>query len=97
MIYLTWQNTKQSESNLKSFAEAVSSPTKVNLIFRFNNAAHHEAKECTYIDNWLELMDHLITEVYASSARLYPMANELRDTYSSMTQKQPCNTIMEKY
>ena len=82
------KNKKNDASFLTSFSQAVANPTKVNIKFRFQNNGNTDyADECTYIDNWLEVMDHLITEVYASSARLYPMANELKDTYSSMMQK----------
>ncbi|MDE3274120.1 methyl-accepting chemotaxis protein [Pseudoalteromonas sp. G4] len=82
------QSFQKQNNNLKAFADAVSNPSKVNLKFRFQqNGTEEDIKESVLIDNWLELMDHLLNEVYASSARLYPMANELKDTYSSMTQK----------
>ena len=78
--------TKTKGKNLKAFAQAVSNPSKVNLKFRFQqNGTGEDIKESSLIDNWLALMEHLLNEIYASSARLYPMANELKDTYSSMT------------
>lgn len=81
------QRPTQQEHYLNHLAQAVSNPTKVNLKFRSQSSNKHISDECLAIDNWLELMDHLMTEVYASSARLHPMADELRDTYTSMTQK----------
>jgi len=91
IVILGWQvqqSYQKQSKNLKAFAQAVSNPSKVNLKFRFQqNATGEDIKESSLIDNWLALMDHLLNEIYASSARLYPMANELKDTYSSMTQK----------
>lgn len=91
IVILGWQvqqSYQKQSNNLKAFAQAVSNPSKVNLKFRFQqNGTGEDIKESSLIDNWLALMDHLLNEIYASSARLYPMANELKDTYSSMTQK----------
>ncbi len=74
------------ESYLNNLANSVNNPEKINLKFRFDEAKN-QPPECFAINNWLELVDHLFTEIYASAARLNPMANELHDTYSSMTQK----------
>lgn len=89
IVILGWQvqqSYQNQSNNLKAFAQAVSNPSKVNLKFRFQqNGTGEDIKESSLIDNWLALMEHLLNEIYASSARLYPMANELKDTYSSMT------------
>ena len=75
------------EQYLFNFANAVKNPEKINLKFRYHDHGQLPPKECVDINNWLELMDHLLNEIYSSSARLSPMANELRDTYTSMSQK----------
>lgn len=74
------------ESYLNNLANSVNNPEKINLKFRFDEQKS-QPPECFAINNWLELVDHLFTEIYASAARLNPMANELHETYSSMTQK----------
>jgi len=74
------------ESYLNNLASSVNNPEKINLKFRFDEG-EKQPQECLAINNWLELVDHLFTEIYASAARLNPMANELHETYSSMTQK----------
>lgn len=86
-VYIQKNTNSAKEKYLNHLAHSVSNPTKINLKFRYGSDTQSLPEECIQIDNWLELMDHIMTEVYASSARLHPMADELRDTYTSMTQK----------
>lgn len=87
ITYLAFIKTSPHQAYLASLAKAVADPSKANLKFRFAETHKHIPAECLCIDNWLELIDHLMNEIYSSAARLHPMANELRDTYTSMTQK----------
>ncbi|ATC92960.1 methyl-accepting chemotaxis protein [Pseudoalteromonas tunicata] len=87
LFYYLKTHPSSKEKYLNHFADAVKNPAKINLKFRYKDEGKLPPKECIDINNWLELMDHLLNEVYSSSARLNPMATELRDTYSSMSQK----------
>lgn len=86
LFYYLKTHPSSKEKYLNLFADAVKNPAKINLKFRYKDEGKRHPKECIDINNWLELMDHLLNEVYSSSARLNPMAKELRDTYSSMSQ-----------
>jgi methyl-accepting chemotaxis protein len=87
ITYFAFIKTSPYQGYLESLAKAVADPHKANLKFRFADKHQTVPAECLCIDNWLELIEHLMNEIYSSAARLHPMANELRDTYTSMTQK----------
>lgn len=85
-IFLRSQRAKQ-DNHLSQFAAAVAHSKKINLKFRFAENNSDMPPECVEFNNWLTVIDHLLAEVYVSSARLTPMSEELRDTYSSFIQK----------
>ena len=67
---------------------AHSNSDSIDLQYRFN------AKSCGYLSPCFEAMnkrrdkmDALLAEIYCSTARLVPMSQDLKDTYSSMFQK----------
>lgn len=72
---------------LETLVNSINDDGLIDLTFRFedNNAA--SPKVCLAINASLAAIEHIIGEVYASSSRLSPMADGLRDTYASMTQK----------
>ncbi|PAJ72246.1 chemotaxis protein [Pseudoalteromonas sp. NBT06-2] len=78
--------SSMKESYLNNLASSINNSEKIYFKFRFDEQ-EKQPPECLAINNWLELIDHLFTEIYASTARLTPMAGELHETYSSMTQK----------
>ncbi|WP_232056494.1 methyl-accepting chemotaxis protein [Pseudoalteromonas sp. A25] len=59
----------------------------MDLTFRFDETNRNLPKVCFALNASLATIEHMIGEIHASSARLYPMADNLRDTYASMTQK----------
>ncbi|MCJ8270796.1 MAG: methyl-accepting chemotaxis protein [Psychrosphaera sp.] len=87
-LYLLLRSQRARQDNyLSRFAAAVAHSTKINLKFRFTEHNRDMPPECEEFNNWLAVIDHLLAEVYVSSARLAPMSEELRDTYSSFIQK----------
>ncbi len=59
----------------------------INFSFRFDENNPNLPQACHALNESLTTVEHLLGEIYCSSARLLPMADALRDTYASMTQK----------
>lgn len=72
---------------LSELVAALLKDDNIDLTYRFNEADANTPPACLAINASLATIEHLIGEVYCSSSRLSPMADSLRDTYSSMTQK----------
>jgi methyl-accepting chemotaxis protein len=77
----------KSKNILKDLILALSSPEGVDLTFRFDEQDKSTPQVCLAINASLSTIEHIVGEVYYSSCRLTPMADDLRDTYASMTQK----------
>ncbi|MEQ3450334.1 MULTISPECIES: methyl-accepting chemotaxis protein [unclassified Pseudoalteromonas] len=83
-----WLNKKQQKgAYLYSFVSALHHHDTIDLTFRFDEKDKTLPEACLAINDSMAMMEHIIGEVYASSSRLSPMADSLRDTYASMTQK----------
>ncbi|WP_462152363.1 methyl-accepting chemotaxis protein [Pseudoalteromonas xiamenensis] len=81
------QRTVRSKSLLNDLINALSSPEGIDLTFRFDETDKNLPPACFAINASLVTLEHIIGEVHNSSCRLTPMADDLRDTYASMTQK----------
>jgi methyl-accepting chemotaxis protein len=77
----------KSKNALNDLILALSSPEGIDLTFRFDEQDKHTPQVCLAINASLSTIEHIVSEVYYSSCRLTPMADDLRDTYASMTQK----------
>lgn len=77
----------KSKNILNDLILALSSPEGVDLTFRFDEQDKSTPQVCLAINASLSTIEHIVGEVYYSSCRLTPMADDLRDTYASMTQK----------
>lgn len=77
----------KSKNILNDLILALSSPEGIDLTFRFDEHDKHTPQVCLAINASLSTIEHIVSEVYYSSCRLTPMADDLRDTYASMTQK----------
>ncbi|MCG7563917.1 methyl-accepting chemotaxis protein [Pseudoalteromonas sp. McH1-42] len=87
-VITLWVDKKQEKgAYLQSFVSALHHQDTIDLTFRFDEKDKSLPKACLAINASMAMMEHIIGEVYASSSRLTPMADSLRDTYASMTQK----------
>lgn len=59
----------------------------IDLTFRFDENDTSTPQSCLAMNASLTTIESMFEELYISASRLLPMANELRDTYASMTQK----------
>ncbi|WP_105166518.1 methyl-accepting chemotaxis protein [Pseudoalteromonas sp. T1lg23B] len=84
---LYYQRRLQHTSNLDKLVQALVKEGCIDLTFRFDENDKSLPAACFALNASLLTIEHIIGEVYASSARLSPMADNLRDTYASMTQK----------
>ncbi|WP_125721471.1 methyl-accepting chemotaxis protein [Pseudoalteromonas rubra] len=88
VLITVWLDKKQEKgAYLQSFVSALHHQDTIDLTFRFDEQDKTLPKACLAINASMAMMEHIIGEVYASSSRLTPMADSLRDTYASMTQK----------
>ncbi|ALU43725.1 methyl-accepting chemotaxis protein [Pseudoalteromonas rubra] len=88
VLITLWVDKKQEKgAYLQSFVSALHHQDTIDLTFRFDEKDKSLPKACLAINASMAMMEHIIGEVYASSSRLTPMADSLRDTYASMTQK----------
>jgi len=84
LVILYRQVTRQSTAHFIDFLQQADQLGKINITARFNGEGQTWQND---FNHWMQRIDDQITEIYASSARLEPMSAELKDTYSSMTQK----------
>ncbi|KZN52314.1 methyl-accepting chemotaxis protein [Pseudoalteromonas luteoviolacea] len=87
VIYFTISKHTNKGSYLDNLVKALLSDTQIDLTYRFDDKDKQLPQTCLALNAGLATIEHLICEVYACSARLSPMADDLRDTYASMTQK----------
>ncbi len=79
------------------YSDVLKSSDKFSIKFRFD-----EDREGILIDAFKSLnvkykiMDDIFTQLYASSARLVPMSDELQNTYNSMFQKSSIQSSLAK-
>lgn len=74
---------KSREMAVKFLSDA-EQPDKINIMARLPEEGEEWQRQ---FNSWLQRIDDQITNIYASTARLIPMSDELKDTYSSMAQK----------
>jgi methyl-accepting chemotaxis protein len=88
-LLATWYaSTKASNAEyLQTLVNAINHDGLIDLTYRFDDSKASTPPACLAINASLATIEHIIGEVYASSSRLSPMADGLRDTYASMTQK----------
>ncbi|MBD1582676.1 methyl-accepting chemotaxis protein [Pseudoalteromonas sp. S16_S37] len=88
ICFFYYQSHKTSSYEyLEKLLQAIVKENNVDLTFRFDENDSYLPKVCLALNASLATIEHMIGEIRASSARLYPMADNLRDTYASMTQK----------
>ncbi|MBE0352403.1 methyl-accepting chemotaxis protein [Pseudoalteromonas lipolytica] len=87
MIYSLYSTDKQQLDFLNDFATNMTAEQGINFSFRFDENNPNLPQACHALNESLTTVEHLLGEIYFSSARLLPMADALRDTYASMTQK----------
>ncbi|MBL4842374.1 MAG: hypothetical protein JKY47_16270 [Thalassospira sp.] len=87
MLSFLYINDKKQRDHLIHFVSNITSENGINFSFRFDEGNKHLPKACHALNANLTIVEHMLSEIYASSARLLPMADALRDTYASMTQK----------
>ncbi|KZN63157.1 hypothetical protein N473_17155 [Pseudoalteromonas luteoviolacea CPMOR-1] len=87
MIYYTISKYHDKGGYLDNLVNALLAETHIDLTYRFDDQNKHIPPACLALNAGLATIEHLICEVYTCSARLAPMADDLRDTYASMTQK----------
>lgn len=90
-VYLFYLFTKRKlalpDKYLNTLMENLVSNDGINFTFRFDESDPAIPSSCLALNASLTTIEHLFEELQISSDRLRPMANELRDTYASMTQK----------
>ncbi|WP_281358334.1 methyl-accepting chemotaxis protein [Pseudoalteromonas caenipelagi] len=88
LCFIYYQSRKANDKKyLEKLVLALVKENNVDLTFRFDESDNSLPRECFAVNASLTTIEHMIGEILASSARLYPMADNLRDTYASMTQK----------
>ena len=85
-LWYSSQKTSQTEY-LQTLVNSMNHDGLIDLTYRFDDSKASTPPACLAINASLATIEHIIAEVYASSSRLSPMADGLRDTYASMTQK----------
>ncbi|WP_375185653.1 methyl-accepting chemotaxis protein [Pseudoalteromonas sp.] len=83
-VYIT---DKKQQDHLSYFVKQTTSEQGIDFTFRFDENDSELPKACHALNAGLTMAEHMLGEIYSSSARLLPMADALRDTYASMTQK----------
>ncbi len=78
--------TNQEQEAMNQLISNLIDGERVNVSFRFEEAKHAPSYYLI-LNTCLATIEHLILEIHASAARLTPMADELKDTYTSVTQK----------
>ncbi|MFY8275536.1 methyl-accepting chemotaxis protein [Pseudoalteromonas sp. SSDWG2] len=78
--------TEEEQSSMQSLIKNLIDGERVNLTFRFEEGKYTPQYHMI-LNTCLATIEHLILEIHATSARLTPMADELKDTYTSVTQK----------
>lgn len=79
--------TGVNKDHLQTLVNSMNHNNQIDLTYRFDDTNSSTPASCLAINASLATIEHIIGEVYASSSRLSPMADGLRDTYASMTQK----------
>jgi len=88
IITLWYANkTGGKEDHLQTLVNSITLDDRIDLTYRFDDSKSSTPASCLAINASLATIEHIIGEVYSSSSRLSPMADGLRDTYASMTQK----------
>ena len=85
-LWYSSQKASQAEY-LQTLVNSINHDSQIDLTYRFDDSKASTPPACLAINASLATIEHIITEVYVSSSRLSPMADGLRDTYASMTQK----------
>ena len=87
LIAFVYTTDKKQQDHLSYFVKQTTSEKGIDFTFRFDENDSELPKACHALNAGLTMAEHMLGEIYSSSARLLPMADALRDTYASMTQK----------
>ncbi|KZN36093.1 hypothetical protein N480_19070 [Pseudoalteromonas luteoviolacea S2607] len=87
VVYLLISKYSSKGNYLDNLVSALLADTNIDLTYRFDEQDRQLPKSCLALNAGIATIEHIICEVYTCSARLAPMADDLRDTYASMTQK----------
>lgn len=87
LITFIYLKDAQQQDHLSYFVSNITSDQGIDFTFRFDENDNKLPEACHILNASLTMVEHMLGEIYASSARLLPMADALRDTYASMTQK----------
>ncbi|KZN40213.1 methyl-accepting chemotaxis protein [Pseudoalteromonas luteoviolacea] len=86
-VYLLILKFSHKGTYLDNLVSALLADTNIDLTYRFDEQDKQLPNACLALNAGIATIEHIICEVYTCSARLAPMADDLRDTYASMTQK----------
>ncbi|NNG42701.1 methyl-accepting chemotaxis protein [Pseudoalteromonas sp. NEC-BIFX-2020_002] len=84
---LIYKNVVLPTPHLDNLVENLITSDYINFTFRFDEKPNITPKSCFALNASLTTIEHMFHEIYCTSSRLLPMADALRDTYASMTQK----------
>ncbi|WP_217875473.1 methyl-accepting chemotaxis protein [Pseudoalteromonas shioyasakiensis] len=87
LIAFVYTTDKKQQDHLSYFVKQTTSEKGIDFTFRFDENDRELPNACHALNAGLTMAEHMLGEIYSSSARLLPMADALRDTYASMTQK----------
>ncbi|MCK8129824.1 methyl-accepting chemotaxis protein [Pseudoalteromonas sp. 2CM39R] len=87
LLAFVYTTDKKQQDHLSYFVKQTTSEKGIDFTFRFDENDSELPNACHALNAGLTMAEHMLGEIYASSARLLPMADALRDTYASMTQK----------
>ena len=87
LIAFVYTTDKKQQDHLSYFVKQTTSEKGIDFTFRFDENDSELPNACHALNAGLTMAEHMLGEIYSSSARLLPMADALRDTYASMTQK----------
>ncbi|WP_462146472.1 methyl-accepting chemotaxis protein [Pseudoalteromonas gelatinilytica] len=87
LLTFVYTTDKKQQDHLSYFVKQTTSEKGIDFTFRFDENDSELPNACHALNAGLTMAEHMLGEIYSSSARLLPMADALRDTYASMTQK----------
>ncbi|MCF2920846.1 hypothetical protein L1264_10185 [Pseudoalteromonas sp. APAL1] len=82
LITFIYLKDAQQQDHLSYFVSNITSDQGIDFTFRFDENDNKLPEACHILNASLTMVEHMLGEIYASSARLLPMADALRDTYA---------------
>ncbi|TQV89731.1 methyl-accepting chemotaxis protein [Aliikangiella coralliicola] len=87
-IFQLYRAFYRAIQKLSSHAHAINQSKEIDVKIRLGGTSSSLFKPIFHaVDNQIQKIDDLLTQLYASTARLTPMAEELNATYHTMQQK----------